>query len=99
MINFKNYASLQVLELTVNIVDDHMLPSLPEHITFPSLHALILGYLDPIVINVVGKWELPSLKELSVSQWNPGISTVLLPLIQRSLRHTRTIQRMRRSPT
>ena len=84
MINFKNYASLQVLELSVKSVDDHTLPSLPEHITFPSLHALILGYLDPLVIDVVGKWELPSLKELSISRWYPGVSTALLPLIQRS---------------
>ena len=67
MINFKNYASLQVLELTVKSVSGHMLPSLPEDITFPSLHALILGYLDPLITNIVGKWELPSLKELSIS--------------------------------
>ena len=84
MVNFNNYASLQVLELSVSSVNGHTLPPLPEHITFPSLHALLLGYLDPLVLNVVGKWELPSLKELSIPRWNPLISTALLPLIQRS---------------
>ena len=84
MINSGNYASLQTLELSVDSFNSDMLPSLPEHITFPSLQALILGNLDPLVLNVVGKWELPSLKELSVSRWNPLINSVALPLIQRS---------------
>ena len=84
MINSKHYESLQVLELSVKSVKSHALPPVPEHITFPSLHALILGSLDNLAINVVGKWELPSLKELSISRWYPGISTALLPLIQRS---------------
>jgi hypothetical protein len=84
MIDFNKYASLQVLELSVESVNSHMLPSLPERITFPSLHTLILEYLYPPVTNVIGKWELPSLKELSISRWDPLSSTALLPLIQRS---------------
>ena len=84
IISFDHYGSLQVLELSVNSVDGHKLPSFPGPITFPSLHALLLGYLDPLALNVVGKWELPSLKELSISRWNPIISTALFPLIQRS---------------
>jgi len=56
----------------------------PKHITFLPLHTLVLGYLDPNVLNVVGKWELPYLKELSMSRWNLLISTAPLPLIQRS---------------
>jgi hypothetical protein len=82
--NFNNYASLQVLELSVEFVYQHMLPSRPELIAFPSLHTLILGYLHPLALNVVGKWELPSLKELSIPLWHPLSSTALLPLIQRS---------------
>ncbi len=84
MRNFNHYASLQVLELSVNSINSHTLPSFPEPITFPSLHTLLLGYLDPLALNVVGKWELPSLKELSISQCHPIISTALFPLIQRS---------------
>jgi hypothetical protein len=86
VINFNNYASLQVLELSINTINSHTLPAFPEHITFPSLRALVLGNLvhDTPVLNVIGKWELPSLKELSISQWSPTISTPLLPLIQRS---------------
>ena len=84
MINFNNYASLQVLELSVTTISIYTFPTFPEHITFPSLRALLLGYLDPLVVNVVGKWELPSLKELSISQWNPLISAPLLYLIQDS---------------
>ena len=84
MTNFNNYARLQVLELSGAPVNLHPLPSLPEHITFPSLHTLILQYLDPTIVNVVGKWELPSLKELFIPRWDPHISTALLPLIQRS---------------
>jgi hypothetical protein len=84
MTNFNNYASLQVLELCVGSVYGHMLPSLPERITFPSLHTLILRYLLSSVTYVVGRWELPSLKELSIFRWDPLTSTRLLPLIQRS---------------
>ena len=84
MTNFNNYAKLQVLELYVYHVNIHTLPSLPEHITFPSLHTLILRRLDSHIVNVVGKWELPSLKKLSISRWKPLISTPLLSLIQRS---------------
>jgi hypothetical protein len=86
MINFNHYASLQVLELSVISINSHTLPPFPEHITFPSLHTLILEYLskDPLVPNVVGKWELPSLKELAIYRWDPVISAPLLPLIQRS---------------
>ena len=84
MINFNNYANLQVLELSVYSVNARTLRTLPEHITFPSLHTLILGYLYPFVTNTVGAWELPSLKELSISRWDPPSSTALLPLIQRS---------------
>jgi hypothetical protein len=86
MINFNNYASLQVLELSIGTINSRTLPYFPEHITFPSLRALVLGYLnlDEPVLNSIGKWELPSLKELSISQWSPSISIPLLPLIQRS---------------
>ena len=84
MINFNNYASLQVMELSVISTNGHTLPSFPDHITFPSLHTLLLGYLDPPVEGIVGKWELPSLKALSISRWNPLTSMALLPLIQRS---------------
>ena len=84
MTNLNNYARLQVLELSVTNFNLHPFPSLPEHITFPSLRTLILQYLDPRIINVVGKWELPSLKELSIPRWDPPISIALLPLIQRS---------------
>jgi len=86
MINFNNYASLQVLELSVTSINSNTLPPFPQHITFPSLRALVLGYLffDPLVLNVIGKWELPSLKELSIFQWSPLESTPLLPLIRRS---------------
>ena len=84
MINFNHYESLQVLELSVTSIEGHTLPSFPGPITFPSLHALLLGYIDPFALNVVGKWVLPSLKELSISRWNPIISTALYPLIQRS---------------
>ena len=59
------------------------LPSLPEHITFPSVRILILRYLDPLIVNVVAKWELPSLKELFIPRWNPLTSTALFPRIQR----------------
>jgi len=85
MINFNNFASLQVLELSVVTIDGHTLPSFPEHITFPSLHTLLLGDLplDALVLNVIGKWELPSLKELFISRHH-FFSTPLLPLIQRS---------------
>jgi hypothetical protein len=86
MINFNNYASLQVLELSVDSINRHTLPSFPEHITFPSLRALVLGglFLNGPLLNTIGKWELPSLKELSISQWSPTLSTPLLPLIQRT---------------
>jgi hypothetical protein len=88
MINFNNYASLQVLELSFNTTNSHShtLPAFHEHITFPSLRALVLGrlVLDGVVLNVIGSWELPSLKELSILQWSPTITTPLLPLIQRS---------------
>ena len=86
MINFNNHTSLQVLELSVDIIGGYASPSFPDHITFPSLHTLILGFciLDQLVINVIGKWELPSLKELSISRWSSPISILLLPLIQRS---------------
>ena len=82
MTNFNNYARLQILELSVGHISihelpSHMLPSLPEHITFPSLHTLILRRLDPLIVNVVVNWELPSLKELSCTH----ASTALLPLI------------------
>jgi hypothetical protein len=87
MKNFNDYASLQVLELSVtnSSSNDHTLPPFPEHITFPSLHTLVLGYLleGPLVPNVVGKWELPSLKELAIHRWYPFYAP-LLPLIQRS---------------
>ena len=84
MINFNNYANLQVLELSVDVTGGYTLPSFPEHITFPSLHTLILGDLDPLMGNAVGKWELPSLKDLSIAQWDPLIHSALLPLIQGS---------------
>ena len=88
MINSNHYASLQVLELAVYSLDSHALPSIPEHITFPSLRTLVLGCLGrpytSVIPNVVGKWELPSLKEFSTSHWIPLISTPLLPLIQQS---------------
>ena len=84
MTNLNNYARLQVLELSVDHFNLHPLPSLPEHLTFPSLHTLILRRLDPLSSNVVGKWELPSLKELVMLQWEPLFSTPLLSLIQRS---------------
>ena len=84
VVNFKNYASLQVLELSCDPTRVHTLPSFPEDITFPSLHTFILGYFDPLIINVVAKWELPSLKELTISQWDRPDSTPLLSLIQRS---------------
>jgi hypothetical protein len=86
MINFNNYSSLQVLELSVVTSNSHTLPSFPQHITFPSLHSLVLGCLplDLPVLNVIGKWELPSLKELSIYRWYPLATTPLLPLIQRS---------------
>jgi len=85
MINFSNFANLQVLELSVATIDDHTLPSFPEHITFPSLHTLLLRDLplDPLVLNVIGEWELPSLKELSISPQYCFI-TPLLPVIRRS---------------
>jgi hypothetical protein len=86
MINLNNYTSLQVLELSINTINSHRFPSFPEHITFPSLRALVLGNLFPEapILNVIGKWELPSLKELSLVQWCPPAITPLLPLIQRS---------------
>jgi hypothetical protein len=86
MINFNHYANLQVLELSVISINSHTHSPIPEHITFPSLHTLILEYLseDPLVPNVVGKWELPSLKELAIYRWDPVFSAPLLPLIQRS---------------
>ena len=84
VVNFNNYATLQVLELSVRGIEGSTLPSLPEHVLFPSLRTLILGHLDPISMSGVGKWELPSLKELSISRWNPLISTALIPLLQRS---------------
>jgi hypothetical protein len=86
MINFNNYASLQVLELSVDTVSYYTLPSFPEHITFPSLRALVLGhlFLNGHFLNTIGKWKLPSLKELSISRWSPSLSTPLLPLIQRT---------------
>ena len=84
MVNFNYYARLRVLELSVSTINGHALPSFREHIIFPSLYALLLEYLDPLVVNVVGKWELPSLKELSISQWDPLISTPLLSLVQGS---------------
>jgi len=85
MIHFNNFASLQVLELSVTF-DVPTFPSFPKHITFPSLHTLILGDLpfDMIVLDVIGKWELPSLKELSISQNLHSFCKPLLPLIQRS---------------
>jgi len=86
MINSNNYTSLQVLELSVDSIRGSTSPSFPDHITFPSLHTLILEFrsLDQRTLNVIGKWELPSLKELSISQWIPHISIPLLPLIRRS---------------
>ena len=84
MTNFNHYAKLQVLELSIDYVNIHPFPYLPEHITFPSLHTLILWHVDPLIGNVVGKWELPSLKELFIPRWGPLISTALLPLTQRS---------------
>jgi hypothetical protein len=88
MKNSNDYASLQVLELSVTnrSSNDHTLPPFPEHITFPSLHTLVLGDLweGPLVPNVVGKWELPSLKELAIHQWSLFVYAPLLPLIQRS---------------
>ena len=84
MINFNNCATLQVLELSVHDVGGRTLSSFPEHITFPSLHTLVLGYLDPISLGIVGKWELPSLKELSIARWSPLQSIALIPLIQQS---------------
>jgi hypothetical protein len=84
MINFNNYASLQILELSVNAIDDDMLSSCPEHVTFPCLHTLVIEYLDSVALDVVGRWELPSLKQLSISRWIPLVSTALIPLIQRS---------------
>jgi hypothetical protein len=83
-INFSNYATLQVLELSVHAVESHAPPSFPEHITFPSLHALLLGDLGPLALSVVGRWELPSLKELSITQWSPLISPALIRLLQGS---------------
>ena len=82
MINFNNYTNLQVLELSVST--GNTLSSFPEHITFPSLHTLVLEYLAPRVTEIVGKWELPSLKALSISQWYYDDTTALLPLIQSS---------------
>ena len=96
MINFDNYESLQ---LSVDPFNSDMLPFLPEHITFTSLQALILGNLDPLVLNVVAKWELPSLRELSVSRWNPLINTVALPPDPALIRQTRFNRCMRRSLT
>ena len=84
MMNFSNYATLQVLELSVNAIQSHTPPSFPEHITFPSLHALLLGDLDPLSLSVVGRWELPSLKELSITRRSPLISTALIRLLQGS---------------
>ena len=84
VVNFNNYATLQVLELSVKDVEDSMLPSLPERILFPLLRTLILGRLCPPALSVVGKWILPSLKELSISHWDPLISSALIPLIRRS---------------
>jgi len=88
MINFNNYTSLQVLELSVSNSNSNSntLPPFPQHIAFPSLHTLILKghFLDALVLSIVGKWELPSLKELSISRWTFSVSTPLLPLIQRS---------------
>ena len=84
MISFNDYKNLQVLELSVNAGNSYALSSFPEHIAFPSLHTLVLGYLDPFVLNVVRKWELPSLKALSLSQSYPHVTTALLPLIQSS---------------
>jgi len=87
MINFSNYASLQVLELsfTNSNSNSNTLPPFPQHITFPSLHTLILGGRppNPLALDVIARWELPSLKELSIPRWfDSGI--LLLPLIQRS---------------
>ena len=84
MRNFNNYASLQVLELSIDVTNSRTPPTFPEHITLPSLHTLVLGYLDPFVINIVRRWELPSLKEFFISRWYTSISTPLLALIQRS---------------
>jgi hypothetical protein len=86
MINFNNYANLQVLELSVDTINSHTLLSVPEHVTFPSLRALVLGdlFFDGPFLNTIGKWELPSLKELSISRWSPSFSGPLLPLIQRT---------------
>ena len=84
MVNFGNYASLQVLELSVNNVEGDALSSFPEPITLPSLHTLILGYLNPLALVIVRKWELPSLKELAIPRWNPILSMALIPLIQQS---------------
>jgi hypothetical protein len=87
MIKLNDYASLQVLELSVtySYINSHTLPPFPQHTTVPSLHTLVLGDLleGPLVPNVVGKWELPSLKELAIRRWYP-LYTPLLPLIQRS---------------
>ena len=55
MINFNNYTSLQILELSISTIDSNTLPSIPEHITFPSLHTLALALRDSRVLNVVGK--------------------------------------------
>ena len=82
--NFNNYSTLQALELSVKDIEGSTLPSLPEHIPFPSLRALILGDLDPLALSVVGKFELPSLRELTISRWKPLVSTPLIPLIRRS---------------
>ena len=73
MINFNNYTNLQVLEISVSSGsgNGHMLSSFPEHITFPSLHTLVLRTLNRFARKVVRKWELPSLKALYTSQWGP----------------------------
>jgi hypothetical protein len=85
VINFNNYASLQVLELSFTTNNTHALPPFPEHITFPSLCTLVLQDLpwDPLVLSVLGKWEVSSLKELTIHRWYPFYAP-LLPLIQRS---------------
>jgi hypothetical protein len=85
MINFNNYASLQVLDIYVSSTGSRTLPLLPDYITFPSLHTLVLNAPGiPPVIDVVGKWELPSLKKLDICLWSPFFCTPLFPLIQRS---------------
>ena len=86
MMNFNSYSSLQVLELSVGAIGGYAFPSFPDHITFPFLHTLILKFRDieQLALNIIGMWELPSLKALSISRWILRFSIALLPLIQRS---------------